>query len=88
MPSSGTNKRKLNKKSLGGHFAHFIAQTLDLIFNLGLGTNKQCKGSGSLDPQHFGFLDPYSQKYANPRIRIQGSKLQKINAKKSFAFKT
>ena len=31
-----------------------------------------------LDPQHFGFLDPDTQKYAEPRIRIQG---QNINQK-------
>ena len=37
-----------------------------------------------LDPQDFGFLDPYSQKYADPRIRIQGAKYQPKTAKKIF----
>jgi len=27
-----------------------------------------------LDPQHFGYLDPYPPKYSNPRILTQGSK--------------
>ena len=30
-----------------------------------------------MDPQDFGFLDPDSQKYVDPRIRIQGVKYQK-----------
>ena len=29
-----------------------------------------------MDPQDFGFLDPDPQKYADPRIRIQGAKYQ------------
>ena len=32
-----------------------------------------------MDPHHFGFLDPDSQKYADPRIRL--SKGQNINQK-------
>ena len=35
-----------------------------------------------LDPQDFGFLDPDPQKYADPRIRIQGGKYQPKTAKK------
>ena len=39
-----------------------------------------------LDPQDFGFLNPYldPQKYADPRIRIQGVKYQPKTAKKTF----
>jgi len=37
-----------------------------------------------MDMQDFGFLDPDPQKYANPRIRIQGVKYQPKNAKKTF----
>jgi hypothetical protein len=37
-----------------------------------------------LDPQDFGFLDPDPQKYADPRIRIQGAKYQPKTAKKKF----
>jgi len=37
-----------------------------------------------LDPEDFGFLDPDPQKYADPRIRIQGVKYQPKTAKKSF----
>ena len=36
------------------------------------------------DPQDFGFLDPDPQKYADPRIRIQGGKYQPKTAKKTF----
>ena len=36
------------------------------------------------DPQDFGFLDPDPQKYADPRIRIQGVKYQPKTAKKNF----
>ena len=35
-----------------------------------------------LDPQDFGFLDQYPQKY--PRIRIQGENSYKKTAKKTF----
>ena len=35
-----------------------------------------------LDPQDFGFLDPDPQKYADPRIRIQGAKNRPNTAKK------
>ena len=35
----------------------------------------------SLDPQDFGFLDPEPQKYADPRIRIQGNKCKPKTAK-------
>ena len=35
-----------------------------------------------LDLQDFGFLDPDPQKYADPRIRIQGVKYQPKTAKK------
>ena len=31
-----------------------------------------------LDKQDFGFLDPHPQKNADPRIRIQGVKYQKL----------
>ena len=37
-----------------------------------------------LDPQDFGFLDTDPQKYADPRIRIQGVKYQPKTAKKHF----
>jgi len=37
-----------------------------------------------LDPQEFGFLDPDPQKYADPRIRIQGGKHQPKTEKKTF----
>ena len=37
-----------------------------------------------MDPQDFGFLDPDPQKYADPRIRIQGVKYQPKTAKKIF----
>jgi len=37
-----------------------------------------------LDPKDFGFLDPDPQKYADPRIRIQGVKYQPKTAKKTF----
>ena len=37
-----------------------------------------------LDPQDFGFLDPDPQKYADPRIRIQGVKYQPKTTKKTF----
>jgi len=37
-----------------------------------------------LDPQDFGFRDPYPQKYADPRIRIQGEKYQPKTAKTTF----
>ena len=37
-----------------------------------------------LDPQDFGFLDPDSQKYADPRIRIHGVKYQPKTTKKKF----
>ena len=36
------------------------------------------------DPKDFGFLDPDPQKYADPRIRIQGVKFQPKTAKKTF----
>ena len=36
------------------------------------------------DPQDFGFLDPDPQKYADPRIRIQGVKYQPKTAKNPF----
>ena len=36
------------------------------------------------DPQDFGFLDPDPQKYADPRIRIQGVKYQPKTEKKHF----
>ena len=35
-----------------------------------------------MDPQDFGFLDPDPQKYADPRIRIQGVKNHPKTAKK------
>jgi len=39
-----------------------------------------------LDPQELGFLDPDPQKYADPRIRIQGVKYQpKTATKKTFS---
>jgi len=37
-----------------------------------------------LDPQDFGFLDPDSQKYADPQIRIQGVKYQPKTEEKKF----
>jgi len=41
------------------------------------------------DPQDFGFLDTEPQKYADPRIRIQGVKYQpKTAEKKLFTLKT
>ena len=41
-----------------------------------------------LDPQDFGFLDPDPQKYADPRIRIQGVKNnQKLKTKKCLLSK-
>ena len=39
-----------------------------------------------LDPQDFGFLDPELQKYADPRIRIQGAKYQPKTAKNFFFY--
>ena len=39
-----------------------------------------------LNPQHFGFLDLDLQKYADPRIRIQGPKYQPKTTKIKFAF--
>ena len=41
-----------------------------------------------LDSQDFGFFDPDPQKYADPRIRIQGAKYQPKTAKKKFHLKT
>ena len=44
-----------------------------------------------MDLQDFGFLglDPYPQKYADPRIRIQGAKYEpKIVKKNFFTLKT
>ena len=38
------------------------------------------------DPQNFGLLDP--QKYADPRILIQGVKYEPKNYKKKFTPKT
>ena len=35
-----------------------------------------------LDPQDFGFLDPDSQKYADPWIRTQGNEYQSKTFKK------
>ena len=40
-----------------------------------------------LDPQDFGFLDPDPQKYADPRIRIQGAKYRPRTAKKNLLSK-
>ena len=45
----------------------------------------QCLGFGSMDPQDFDFLDPDPQKYADPRIRIQGVKYQAKTATKKTA---
>ena len=44
------------------------------------------KDQDPLDPQDFGFLNPYldPQKYADPRIRIQGVKYQPKTAKKKL----
>ena len=39
-----------------------------------------------LDPQDFGFLDMDPQKYADPRIRIQGVKYQPKTAKKTLFY--
>ena len=39
-----------------------------------------------LDPQDFGFLDPDPQKYADPRIRIQGAKYQPKTATKKNVY--
>ena len=46
----------------------------------------QCFGSGSIGSARFGFLDPDPdpQKYADPRIQIQGKKYQPKTAKKTF----
>ena len=44
----------------------------------------QCFGSGSGNPQDFGFLYPDPQNYAEPRIRIQGAKYQQKNAKQNL----
>ena len=38
-----------------------------------------------LDPQDFGFLDPEPQKYADPRIRIQGAKYQPKTEEKNYS---
>ena len=46
------------------------------------------KDPDSLDPQDFGFLDPEPQKYADPRIRIQGAKYQPKTEEKNFIVKT
>ena len=43
-------------------------------------SSRQCLG------QNFGFLDPDPQKYADPRIRIQGAKYQPKTAKKKIYF--
>ena len=49
---------------------------------------KQCdQDPDPLDPQDFGFLDPDPQKYADPRIRIQGAKYQPKTAKKNLLSK-
>ena len=47
---------------------------------------RQCLGSDPdpLNPQDFGFLGPDPQKYADPRIRIQGVKYQPKTEKKTF----
>ena len=39
-----------------------------------------------LNPPHFGFLDLDQQKYADPRIHIQGPKYQPKTTKIKFAF--
>ena len=41
-----------------------------------------------MDPQDFGFLDPDPQKYADPRIRIQGAKYQPKTANKNTLSQT
>ena len=43
---------------------------------------------GYPDPLDFGFPNPDPQKYADPRIRIQGKKYQPKTAKKKFTLKT
>ena len=63
----------------------YILQFLTLIDIF----EKQCPGSGyELYLQHFGFIDPYMQKYGDPRIRTQGENNTKISKKKLFALKT
>ena len=46
----------------------------------------------TLDPQDFGFLDPDPdpdpQKYADPRIRIQGANINQKLQQKKFTLKT
>ena len=42
------------------------------------------QGPDPLDPHDFGFLDPDPQKYADLRIRIQGTKYQPKTEKKNL----
>ena len=44
--------------------------------------------SDPFDPQDFGFLESDPQKYANPRIRIQGAKYQPKTERKKITLKT
>ena len=59
---------------------HYLLHFLTVkSFNV---TSAEDPESDPLDPQDFGFLDPDPQKYADPRIRIQGAKYQPKTATK------
>ena len=59
---------------------------IDLIFLIQI-QEGLTKGSAK-DSQDFDFLDPDPQKYAYPRIRIQGAKYQAKTAKKKITLET
>ena len=84
-----------NKKSFNCHLSglrknEFIINTTKKWLKLILTRLKKSSAQDAdpLDPQDFGFLAPDPQKYADPRIRIQGVKNQPKTAKKKFTPKT
>ena len=65
---------------------NFLLQSMVIELSLCRTFPKCFKDPDPLDPQDFGFLDPDPdpQKYADPRIRIQGAKYQPKTAKKKI----
>ena len=82
------NKLKLYIFHLNINISQFLDKLAMLIRNRDFILEVSAQDPDPLGPQDFDFLDSDPQKYADPRIRIQGAKYQSKTAKKNFTLKT